>query len=301
VIAPVAGYEDLKAQAAKLLFDSEEVKSVILINCGSIVDVGAFLKLDQQEGRSAYVIDYHRPVHPKNIANLANVVVFADTETVPTVTPAMVAALEEDDKDGDDADDEHSSYGSAGESPQKRRRTFDNDNNSNDGNDDDDDNDNHLYAKDFSSGSYYGTSASYLMYELAAQESADTSHVLWLAILGVTEHYLLHRCSTKQYIKLVQKLRQAVVTLADKSLIFNQEEYQFVMYRHWSLYDSMYHSPMVATRLGIWSEGGRRRLDELFAKMGFPLIQCRQKYSIMNSQVKELLPSQLEPMHLILV
>jgi cell division control protein 45 len=52
-------------------------------------------------------------------------------------------------------------------------------------------------------------------------------------------------------------------------------EYQFMLYRHWSLYDSMLHSPYVASKLLLWWAHGRQRLDELLAKMGFSLNQCK--------------------------
>jgi cell division control protein 45 len=150
------------------------------------------------------------------------------------------------------------------------------------------------FSNDLASGSFYGASGAFLMYELAAQEANDTSHVLWLAILGLTEHYLQHRCSAKQYVRRIETLRQAAVTSPDKSLQFEHYEYMFVLHRHWTLYDSMMHSPQVATRMAIWTQGGRRKLDQLFAKMGFPLQQCKQQFSIMNNEIKELLPGALD-------
>ena len=30
-------------------------------------------------------------------------------------------------------------------------------------------------------------------------------------------------------------------------------EYRFMLFRHWSLYDAMYHSQYVATQLGVWT------------------------------------------------
>jgi cell division control protein 45 len=42
-----------------------------------------------------------------------------------------------------------------------------------------------------------------------------------------------------------------------------------MMFRHWNLYDAMYHSSYVASKLGIWKERGRKRLTGLLAKMGY--------------------------------
>lgn len=48
--------------------------------------------------------------------------------------------------------------------------------------------------------------------------------------------------------------------------------------RHWSLYEAMLHSPYVAVRLQTWHDKGRRLLQEMLVKMGFPAPQFRQKW-----------------------
>jgi len=42
-----------------------------------------------------------------------------------------------------------------------------------------------------------------------------------------------------------------------------------MLYRHWTLYESMFHSPYVATRLGIWKDTGRKKLHTMLAKVGY--------------------------------
>lgn len=63
-------------------------------------------------------------------------------------------------------------------------------------------------------------------------------------------------------------------------------EPKLLLVRHWSLYDSMLHSPYLAAKLRVWSEHGRRRLHKLLAKMGVSLIQCRQSYTYMDKELK---------------
>jgi cell division control protein 45 len=60
----------------------------------------------------------------------------------------------------------------------------------------------------------------------------------------------------------------------------------FLLIRHWSLYDSMLHSPYLSARLHIWSENGRKRLHKLLAKMGVSLTQCKQSYTHMDMDLK---------------
>lgn len=63
-------------------------------------------------------------------------------------------------------------------------------------------------------------------------------------------------------------------------------EPRFLLVRHWSLYDSMVHSPYLSSRLRIWNETGLKRLHKLLAKMGVSLVQCKQSYVHMDISVK---------------
>lgn len=295
VLIPVYGYEELALVAHQLLRDTERLSGVVLINMGAVVDVAKFLDLNRFPECSAYVIDYHRPVHQHNIHNSRNVVVFADTAEVPEprgIEPEPEPVTPDEAADSGGGDDDHD----GNDSPLKRRRHSELAVMEEQEIDVREEAELRLagFGDDLASGSFYGMSGAMLMYELAAQEASETAHVLWLAILGLTEHFIQHRCSTKQYVKQTQTLRQATITSPDRSLRFEQYEFQFVLHRHWTLYDSMTHSPQIATRLQIWTEAGRRRLDQLFAKMGFSLAQCRQKYSMMDSEIKDLLPEALE-------
>lgn len=70
-------------------------------------------------------------------------------------------------------------------------------------------------------------------------------------------------------------------------------EPKFLLIRHWSLYDSMLHSPYLFSRLRIWSDSGLKRLHKLLAKMGVSLVQCRQSYTHMDMVVKKELRTKL--------
>lgn len=64
-------------------------------------------------------------------------------------------------------------------------------------------------------------------------------------------------------------------------------EPRFLLIRHWSLYESMFHSPYLGSRLHIWTEQGRKRLHKLLAKMGVSLSQCKQSYTHMDMDLKK--------------
>ncbi len=70
-------------------------------------------------------------------------------------------------------------------------------------------------------------------------------------------------------------------------------EPKFLLIRHWSLYDSMLHSPYLFSRLKTWSETGLKRLHKLLAKMGVSLVQCKQNYAHMDMVLKRDLRTKL--------
>ncbi|RDA95147.1 hypothetical protein CP533_1827 [Ophiocordyceps camponoti-saundersi (nom. inval.)] len=70
-------------------------------------------------------------------------------------------------------------------------------------------------------------------------------------------------------------------------------EPRFLLIRHWSLYDSMLHSPYLFSRLKTWSETGIKRLHKLLAKMGVSLAQCKQSYVHMDMMLKRELRAKL--------
>ncbi|KAI0888878.1 CDC45-like protein [Annulohypoxylon maeteangense] len=80
---------------------------------------------------------------------------------------------------------------------------------------------------------------------------------------------------------------------ADDRGIKLSPEPRFLLIRHWSLYDSMLHSPYLFSRLRTWSESGIKRLHKLLAKMGISLVECRQSYAHMNMDVKKRLREKL--------
>ncbi|POS83253.1 hypothetical protein EPUL_005173 [Erysiphe pulchra] len=79
---------------------------------------------------------------------------------------------------------------------------------------------------------------------------------------------------------------------SDTSIQLSPEP-KFLLIRHWSLYDSMLHSPYLSAKLHIWSENGRKRLHKLLAKMGVSLVQCKQSYTYMDMELKRSLRSKL--------
>jgi cell division control protein 45 len=151
------------------------------------------------------------------------------------------------------------------------------------------------------SGTWYGQSASNTVYFLATVLERVDNDFLWyglwggscyyvteiighrLAIMGLTYQYTTSRISRADYDKYHPIFYDEVFRLnppataassattslhPDDSSIRATDELRFLLFRHWNLYDAMYHSSYVAGKLGIWKERGRKKLSGLLAKMG---------------------------------
>lgn len=177
----------------------------------------------------------------------------------------------------------------------------------------------------YSLGTSYSEPMSSLVYNLAEELGREDNDLLWLAIVGVSSYELYGRAqqleSTKRtgdwaanrHERIQQVLRDEVRRLnavpasditrereleetggiiptharspTDTSIRISPEP-RFLLIRHWSLYDSMLHSPYLSTRLHIWSETGRKRLDRLLTKMGVSLDEARKGYTHMDMELK---------------
>jgi cell division control protein 45 len=80
---------------------------------------------------------------------------------------------------------------------------------------------------------------------------------------------------------------ETAVAGAEAGHIKEVSEFRFFLYRHWSIFDAMYHSPYIASKMPVWQAQGTTRLKELLAKMGIPLYQCEQSYAFMAPGLKE--------------
>eukprot|EP01094_Clydonella_sp_ATCC50884_P030141 TRINITY_DN9716_c0_g1_i2.p1 TRINITY_DN9716_c0_g1~~TRINITY_DN9716_c0_g1_i2.p1 ORF type:complete len:345 (-),score=105.94 TRINITY_DN9716_c0_g1_i2:102-1136(-) len=120
-------------------------------------------------------------------------------------------------------------------------------------------------------------------------------------MVGVTDLYMHGRMSERKYNVQVTQLSEWLKDLegdgdssAGSSNVTLVQDFKFMAHRHWSVYESMYHSTYVATRLGIWRRRGKEMLDTMLAKMGVPLSECHQKYACMSSGAKRQLRDRVE-------
>lgn len=152
-----------------------------------------------------------------------------------------------------------------------------------------------------------------MVYSLASELGREDNELLWLAIVGISSITLtpsgpkdklnqirtilqeeVNRLNPVPGVEL-ERARSAEAVIpttarspTDTSIRLSPEP-RFLLIRHWSLYDSMLHSPYLATRLHVWSDAGKKRLHKLLAKMGVSLQEAGKGYLHMDSELKRTL------------
>ncbi|KAI8803183.1 CDC45 family [Cladochytrium replicatum] len=77
-IAPVPGFTELTKKDEELIKDNTQLRSIILLNCGGMIDLESFFGLS--EDMTVYVADSHRPLNLHNIFGNQQVAVLDDGE-----------------------------------------------------------------------------------------------------------------------------------------------------------------------------------------------------------------------------
>ena len=153
----------------------------------------------------------------------------------------------------------------------------------------------------------YGKPSSWMLFELTSGKS-NFLDTIWQAILGVTDQYERQRLDEDQYEEIFKDLHlqlanylssrnerkyavgdddnKVVVPGAQTGHIEEAHDYRFFLYRHWSLFDAMCFSPYVAAKMKTWKKQGSIRLQEMLAKMGISLEECKQMYQFMAPESK---------------
>ncbi|GJC77909.1 cell division control protein 45 [Colletotrichum liriopes] len=318
-IQPVSGYADLDRAGRDLVQPMMETQGgsggvVVCLGVGGMVDLGSLLGLEPEgeeltfSGVEVWVMDSHRPW------NLGNV--FGGFPLEPAVEEGT--SLQSRCPTGVVAGRIDRTY-KPGKGVLRRRllrlRREKED----------------VLRKYYKIGASFSEPISSMMYSLASELGREDNDLLWLTIVGVTSMELYGRSSAgiavpvrnsdrdqgngwmgvrgarirqllRDEVRRLNPLKSPTVSLGiipttarspeDTSIRLSPEP-KFLLIRHWSLYDSMLHSPYLFARLKTWSETGLKRLHKLLAKMGVSLVQCKQSYTHMDMMLKRELRTKL--------
>ncbi|BGP33504.1 DNA replication initiation factor cdc45 [Rhodotorula toruloides] len=161
-------------------------------------------------------------------------------------------------------------------------------------------------AKYEAKGSSYGQSVAGMMYVLAEGLGRADLDAVWLAILGLTCQFTNALIDLSTY-ELLQPLFSTEVARLSSSLAALQthtissthsssserdrsirpsEELRVCLFRHWNLYDSMFHSAYLGGKMKLWTVEGSKKLSGLLAKMGLSLQESSETYAHMSTDLK---------------
>ena len=154
-------------------------------------------------------------------------------------------------------------------------------------------------------GTYNGLPSAYIFYHLSKQLHKDSIHYLWYLIISITDEFLRYHLSEKKYQQLCTECNQEAIRLEKRKLkedntfkkfkpstkeiktIKFGSDYRLCLYRHWNLYDSFIYSNYTLGVLNTWKEPGKAEVLKIFAFMGIPLEEAKQKYNYMTNESKE--------------
>ena len=159
-----------------------------------------------------------------------------------------------------------------------------------------------IKVNEYYGGSYYGLPSTYVFYSIAHQLHKENTYYLWYLIISMTDEYLRYHISDKKYDKIYAICQNEILRIEKKKskeddtlkiykstakegkTILIGSDYKLILYRHWNLYDSFIYSTYPLGILSTWKEPGNGEVQKIFAYMGIPLSEARQKYRYMKNE-----------------
>ncbi|KAL6254953.1 cell division control protein 45 homolog [Pogonomyrmex barbatus] len=286
-LVPVRGIQDMINA-----FDEncEEIKNVVMINCGGTLDLVELLRPD--ESVVFFILDSHRPYDLCNIYSENQIRILGKSDEDNEI-PEYNDIFRDDSSDEEDASGESENEN---EDRQNKRRRL---------------NEEDLLKRserrkwvenratilfNYLQYSYYGKSSAIVIFEMAWNMSKDNIDMVWWAIVGSTEQFILSKVESRIAILEEGTLQAHVSRLthrqgvdADKQQqqqsvvkVTYDKDLQLALYRHWTVEASLKYSMSTAVSLRLWSIRGEQRLKEVLAEMGLPLVQSRQLFRAMD-------------------
>jgi cell division control protein 45 len=159
---------------------------------------------------------------------------------------------------------------------------------------------------------YNRCASSLVMFDLAWKSAKDNNDLLWWSIIGVTDQLINCKIDKDMYTRYVVELNSHVLrhnhrpsanALANNNgnqmnqagnddlsinclKISHIDDLNMALLRHWSILESIYHTIDLACLFKMWTNKGKKKLNEFLADLGLPLNECKQKYAYMDSSYK---------------
>lgn len=277
-VIPMHSVSHLQEELERIEKTAGTLRSIVCLNCGAMCDLSGTWPVRNEI--NCYVMDCHRPVYHQNAhservlliddqtdRNLENLPRPGEFEAVQQETPAVSSESESEEPVSENRKRRQA------EIEEKMHKR--------------------VKIETYYNGSYFGTSVAWLMFELAKQMNRENSEMLWMGLVGISEQ-LVHlkvdkfqfeqRCKEAQtdILRLNPQLDPEEMALPELGRItIELKELRVMLLRHWTLYDSLYYSNIVAARLGTWKQQGRDKFHSVLVKLGVSLKDAQQLYTFL--------------------
>lgn len=294
-VVPVSSLADMQKTYES---HKNNVKKIVLINVGGAIDIT--YELDLAPETKVYIADSHRPICLHNIYTDDVALLMSPDDNGVSIPDADDVIPDESDEEEDDNVDVRGLSNEQLEARQIRR------------------DEKRVWAQrcarlmsKYNHDNFFGESVAVTFFKLAWKMSKDSNSLLWLAIIGVYDQHINDKLEPRSFEDYCSFLQSHVTRLGhmrqervgalseiatdggdnaprNNSLaIAFVQDLHLVLFRHWSLYESMRHTISICCKLKVWTPRGQKRLLEFFAELGIPLTQCRQRFSAMDLEYRK--------------
>lgn len=73
-----------------------------------------------------------------------------------------------------------------------------------------------------------------------------------------------------------------------------ETDFSLFVLRHWTIYDSMYHTDYIWAKMKLWTEKGRQNFQKMLAIMGVSLTEAREGWIHLKTSVKQGMTKRIE-------
>lgn len=323
-IIPVTGNGDIVAHLQRLE-PEDEVKSIVLLNCGASLDIQRQLQESQAPTElRCFVIDAHRPLILANLASKNQRVHVLDDD--PIIEEGLRPDPDEEsepESEGDEEEKENEWDFADGnpravtdEGPERKRRRLIESQERREKR--------RQRSNEYYLNSYYAMPTAMSLFKMARQVKQCSQELLWLAAVSLAGYHDLGLIGEVEYGRLACEELNDVLTGVDDFIgtisqpsarsnagsddeggsqsqnklwarsrgsmqqgIRFERELRLTLYKHWNLEDSMYHSPYFYGTLELHRDKGVRYLKNFFATSGISPDHYKQQYHGMPLPVKK--------------
>jgi cell division control protein 45 len=288
-VAPVASIDNLWKSFEEY---RNSVDTIIFINFGNLINIPKLLK--PAENLIFYVIDSHRPINVHNYYKNPQVKLYINKhEETLNIPPEHKIFLKRNGSEhgADDDEDEAAELElltaearnlttkQLEERRELRRKIMKK----------------QKLLFEYEEFHFYNRSVALIMYDLANFLAKNNNYLLWLGIIGVTYQLKSDKIDSSMFEHEAEK----IIRYKSRNQVSNNHargskwriewevDLQLELYRRWTVFDSLCHSPLTMCKFKLWNDKGISDLHEFMVTCGLKTSATKQQYAAMDMEFRK--------------